>query len=308
MLDWFHRKRLEKRRRSALSSITGEQVSVDAMAQRPRKAEDVLDAALLDNIRQRLAEIIEKAKQATNIDDLDDLADDAEVQGELRAYICPIAEISDEGKLALEIMEEWNLPNSVTANLRGSLIPKLEQADRNPEIARGALRALFREYDSWATYTEDYEDTMQSHTHWLFVATIALIILAMLMFNYQTAFLAGLLFAGAAGSCVSIMAKMPLLIVSQSGELAAYTRRILTRIGIGMVASLIGCALLAWGFISFSIQGQSFADLLTNCAASTTCTPLRRLILLGIPMLFGFSERALTSFEERVFPNSKSAE
>lgn len=73
--------------------------------------------------------------------------------------------------------------------------------------------------------------------------------------------LLGLLCAGAAGSFVSVMAKMPALDVTLSGELEAYGRRILSRIGIGIVASLIGCALLA--VLPISIQNQSFADALS---------------------------------------------
>jgi hypothetical protein len=116
----------------------------------------------------------------------------------------------------------------------------------------------------------------------------------------------GLLLAGVAGSCVSVLTKMPLLEVSLSGELESYERRILSRIGAGVLGSLIGCGLLGWGLISFSIHGQTFADVLNACSTSlpTSCTALQTLILLAVPMLFGFSERALTSFEQKVFGSS----
>jgi hypothetical protein len=101
------------------------------------------------------------------------------------------------------------------------------------------------------------------------------------------------------------MAKMPALDVSLSGELNAYGRRILSRIGIDAVASLIGCALLGWGLFPISIQNQTFAADLEACTTSgATCTGVITLVLLGIPMLFGFSERALTSFEQRFFGSS----
>jgi len=116
-----------------------------------------------------------------------------------------------------------------------------------------------------------------------------------------------ILSAGAAGSCVSVMAKMPLLDVSLSGELDSYERRILSRVGVGVIASLIGCGLLGWGLISFSIQGQTFANILDACSgtSTTSCTGLNALIVLAVPMLFGFSERALTSFERKVFGSSR---
>jgi hypothetical protein len=69
------------------------------------------------------------------------------------------------------------------------------------------------------------------------------------------------------------------------------------------LASIVGCGLLGWGLISISIQGQTFADILKVCSASarTSCTTGETLTLLAVPMLFGFSERALTSFESTIF-------
>lgn len=95
------------------------------------------------------------------------------------------------------------------------------------------------------------------------------------------------------------MAKMPLLEVGLSGELEAYGRRIFGRIGVGVIASLIGSGFLGWGLLSISIQNQTFADALNACVCPTpSCTALKTtLILLAVPMLFGFSERALASFE-----------
>lgn len=293
-------KRLEERRIEALSSIRGERVSIEEMAQRPRGSGDVLHAELLDETLKRLSEIEEKAKEARNIDDLNDLIDDAEQQGRLRAYICPIAEIADEGRLAIDVIEEWSVPKTVITKLRNSLGQKIERADKEPELARAALRALFEEYDSWSSYTDDYEDTMQRFTRWLFVATIVMPVLAIIAFRWPTTFLGGFLFAGAAGSCVSVMAKMPMLEVSLSGDLEAYGRRILSRIAAGLVGSIIGCALLAWGLFPISIQNQTFSDLLNACNGSS-CSTMKTLVLLGVPMLFGFSERALTSFEQKIF-------
>jgi len=178
---------------------------------------------------------------------MNDLIDDAEQQGQMRAYICPLAEIPDEGRMAIDVIEEWNVPKAVITRLRNSLGQKLEKAEAQPELARGALRALFEEYDSWANYTDDYEVTMQRFTRWLFGATIALPILALVTFHWMASFLIGILCAGGAGSCVSVMAKMPMLEVSLSGDLEAYGRRVLSRIGAGLIGSVIGCSLLAWG-------------------------------------------------------------
>jgi hypothetical protein len=139
------------------------------------------------------------------------------------------------------------------------------------------------------------------------VATIVLLVLAVVGFYFRLKafpliFLGILLCAGGAGSCVSVMLKLPLLDVSLSGELDAYGRRIWSRIGAGIVASLVGCALLGWGVLPISIQNQTYADVVTACTAHdpTACTSTKVLILLAVAILFGFSERTLASFERRV--------
>ena len=290
-------------------------INVELMAQRPRRADDTPNNTLLAEVLKRLAEIEESAKQATHTGDLDDLGDDAELQGRFRSYLCPVAEIQDEGNLIIDLIEEWSVPKAVTAKLRTSLGKKVEKADTNPEDARGALRTLFEERDSWADYTDDYERTMRRYTHWLFWPTIILIALAVIGFHFAFRFpwalFLGLLCAGAAGSCASVMAKMPALDVTLSGELEAYGRRILSRIGIGVVASLIGSAFLA--LFPISIQNQSFSEALNACTAScaaspvTPCAGIKTLILMGVPMLLGFSERTLTSVEQRFWGNSRAS-
>jgi hypothetical protein len=48
---------------------------------------------------------------------------------------------------------------------------------------------------------------------------------------------------------------------------------------------------------------QTFTQALSACAApwSSPFTSVDMLILMGVPMLLGFSELALTSFEQRLF-------
>jgi hypothetical protein len=62
------------------------------------------------------------------------------------------------------------------------------------------------------------------------------------------------------------------------------------------------------GPLSISLQNQTFADALSTslAAPATSAAGITTLILLGVPMLLGFSERALTSFEQRVFGNTKA--
>ena len=273
--------------------------------QRAQVAGDTPDDTLVRNVLERLAEIEQRANQEKDIDELDELEKDANQQGQLRAYICPSAEITDEGNLSIDLIEEWTVPKTVITKLRGSLGEKLKRADTDPDVARGALRAIFEQHNSWDHYVDEYDEKMLRYTLWMFWASALLLLLSIAVFSFSSyfrpLFFVGLLFAGGTGSCVSVMAKMPELEVGPSGELEALLRRIFSRIGVGVIASLIGCALLGWGLFPVSFQGQTFADMLKVCTASpaTSCTGIETLILLCVPMLFGFSERALTSFERQ---------
>jgi hypothetical protein len=142
--------KLEKHRVETLSSITGERVNPEAMAQRPRSADDVLDTALLDTVIKRLTEIEAAAQKVESIDDLDDLAADAEQQGQFSAYFCPVTDIRDEGELLIDLIDGWGIPKAATKKLRELFAKKIEKADANPEAARTALHFLFAERDAWA--------------------------------------------------------------------------------------------------------------------------------------------------------------
>jgi hypothetical protein len=319
MREWWwwwlrHKKwKLEKRREETLSAIRLQRSLLEAMAQRTRSNNDSFNDEYLKERLQRLAQIESCAGQATDTRHLDDLTTFAEQQGQLRAYICPVAEIEHEGTMLIELMEEWGVPKAAIEKLRKSHIETLKKAETNPLDARGALRSLFEEKDSWEDYIDDYEDTMAFHTRWLFAGAIALPVLAVGCFHYAFCWspllYLGLLFAGAAGSCVSVLAKMPPLDVALlSAELEAYVRRILRRIAVGVGASLIGCALLGWGVIPISLQNQTFADALNTSLEplGASASGIKILILLGVPMLLGFSEQALSSFEQRLFGDVKT--
>jgi hypothetical protein len=301
------REKLEKHRLEILSDIVGARLRVELMAQRPRRADDALNNALLEQVTTKIKEMEESAKQATNTDELDDLSDDAEAQEQFSAYLCPASEVADEGNLIIDLIEVWGVPKSEIKKLREYLGKKIDS--EQTDVARSALYQLYGERDDWDDYRDEYEGTIWGLTWKLFVAIIVLALAAAPAIHFASYFspllFFGLFAASAGGACASVISKMPALDVSLKGELDAYRRRIFSRIGVGVVASIIGCSLLGWGLFPISIQSHTFADDLTACATSTTtCTGVTTLVLIGIPMLFGFSERALTSFEQRVFGNS----
>jgi hypothetical protein len=309
VFDHYKRRKLEKRRTKTLSAIRGERLAFESMVQRARIAGESLDGTLLTSVDERLREIQERASRETNLDELEELVGDAEQQGHLRAYICPSAEIRNEGTLAIDLMEEWNVPKSRLDKLRRLVDTQLQNAATAPDAGRSALRDILEESDSWSGYTSQYEDEMRRFTRWwLFLPTVVMLIAAIYALRFPLIFPLGvpILLAGAAGSCASVMAKMPVLEVGLSGELESYERRILSRIAAGVAGSLIGCGLLGWGLVSLSVQGRSFAEVLEACSVPSAAarTGVQSLVLLAVPMVFGFSERALASFELRVLQKS----
>jgi hypothetical protein len=303
MVNSLKRCNLEKRRREALLEIHGYRQQVDGMVQRANACHESPDEAILTDLRAHLSAIEERAaSKDVTAKELEELEQDAQFQSQLSAYICPRREVVYEGSLYLDQMEEWNLPKGVVAKLRATLGKKIGLADEDIESARSALRALFDEYDSWSDYTDDYEKTMSRYALWLVSGTVLALPAAIIAVHFAVMVPVAMLVAGLAGSFVSVLARMPALNVVLSGELASYLRKqVLIRVAVGVGASLVGCALLGWGVLSVSIQGQSFPEIFNLCTSTVGCSSLRVLILVAVPFLFGFSERGLTKLETRVF-------
>jgi hypothetical protein len=303
-----HDGKLEAERAETLSEIHDERSSFESMVQRARFAGETLESEFLAEVSTQFDRITATAQSAQSLDEIMSAGYDADMQGQLRAYVCPPDEIEDEGRLIIDAMDEWNVPTTVLEKLRSSLLPKLKDARERLPIARSALRAIFEEHDSWSRYTTHYETRMRFFSRILAVAIIAFVAFAILCFHLPQFVIIGLFCSGAAGSCVSVISKMPLLRVALSGELESYERKILSRVSVGIIASMIGSGLLGSGFITFSIGNQTFADVVTSCSTySASCTPLKMLVLLAVPMIFGFSERALTSFEKQFLGEAQTS-
>ncbi len=299
--------KFEERRRVVLLFTQDQRSALSRMALRPREKDDKLDNDLLSGVLERVNAIEQRMVTATDIDQLEYWVDEAESEGQFRAYICPKQDVWTEGCLAMALLEEWGLPKSVAVGLRKLTEESLE-ASEDVGLARGALRTIYEEVDAWRDYTTDYEETMEGYARWLCFWAAVFSLLAVLLYHWMCRFpsveIVGLLLAGLAGSCIGVMAHMPDFDIQLSKELDAYKRRILCRLGIGFGASLIGCSFLASGVLPLSIQGKTFQDALNVCVQSSqsgTAMITNRLTCLAIPMLFGYSERVLTWFENRLF-------
>lgn len=248
----------------------------------------------VEKTRASLLCLHERAVAATTREELALLEENAESYAQHRAYLCPLLEIETAGYLAIDLIAEWGVPTSIVTNLREKRLgPKL--ADKDPAVARGALRDVFEEFDSWSQFEEEHEDLMRLHTRILTALVVGCVLVAPVAFRTPWAVPFGIFLAGVAGGCVSVLSRPRPLTVSS--ELAVYRRQIYARICTGLAASLIGCALLAWGVLAISFQNQTFGDVLAACGSGESCTAANIVILTGVPMLLGFSEQALTSFE-----------
>jgi hypothetical protein len=307
MFTWWRMKKLETRRANALSSITGDRIHVELMAQRWRAADDPIDQELLATVLEQFAQIEQKARTVVSIIELEDFVSDAESQAIASAYFCPANEIQDEGNRAIDNLELWGIPKLSITKLRKTFAERLAKAESVPRAARAALHAIFIEVDEWSDYIEEYEETMRRYTLWMFGVAIALLFIAGVCFysahRFPLLMWFGLIAAGAAGSSASVLGKMPSFDLSLSGELDAYGRRIWSRIAVGTIGSLIGTAFLGWGLLPVTIKDQTFADALGACGTpgAMPCPMTKILIVMGVAMLLGSSERTLTSFEQRVF-------
>jgi hypothetical protein len=125
----------------------------------PRGEDDALDERLLEIVLGRLAAIEVKAREAAHVEDLDDLEDDAETEGEFSAYLCPVMDVLTEGQRELNLLEWRGIPKAEIKKLRDLLNSNLKDADGAPAASRSALRALFEERNAWEEYSDDYEDT-----------------------------------------------------------------------------------------------------------------------------------------------------
>jgi len=310
---------LNKCRREALSDITGERLFVERMAQRQRPPGEGVDEKR-DEILNKLDEILAAAAKTNDIDELDDLTADAELQGLFAAYLCPVAEIKMEGDLVLDQIDGWGIPNSSTATVRRIWQEVSQNLKTSPtdetqiQQARGALYALFAERDAWGDFLDDHDD--ETPPMWLlFLVVIGSLVAAVFAMYYAHSFsfllMLGILAAGAAGSCASVMSKRTTIEDRLSHKIDVSGGRVWIRIATGLIGTVIGCALLAW--IPLSIEKKSFEELVKACTTApctapdaNACTTVNMLIIIGISTLLGFSERTLPFFEHRLFGKAEA--
>lgn len=220
----------------------------------------------------------------------------------MRAYICPQNEVEMEANLILDLMEDWGVPPTSLEYLKALLKGAVRAQAQNPGAGRGVLYSILKQEADWNKYTDDYEKHLLLATWSLAGAIGAFVLAAFWTLHLRTwyPFLPTFL-AGAAGSCASVIFRLPVLHVTSSQDAVSLVRRIVGRVATGTVGSIAGCAFLAWGLIPLTVNKESYTDLLSTCSPSPCCLGRQELIQLAVPIVFGFTERVLSDLGGKLF-------
>jgi hypothetical protein len=288
-------------------------------------------------VRSDFATLLEKVSADNDTEVNEILEDSAEELERLRAYIIPTNEILADGQTKLADMYEWGVPSAVLDKLTEETVPMLKGT--NNARARAALRTVYENYDYWDDYVEEHAIWMR-FAGGLMLTLMLVSLTGAVMLVHSGHVYSGAFCGGVAGALLSVVAKLPPVL--GYGATNAYVARVMSRVGVGVAASMIGIGLLASDIITIHVpvgnnQSITFADMLdgkdrkpkakpepaTKTAAAPAAgaaqaaapTPAasgddptgpytRRsvLLILAVAMLFGFSERALSTFEDRVLP------
>jgi hypothetical protein len=308
-----YKRQLKQKRSEALAEARHQRFKFAEMRSRCIASGETPNQDLIDEFDRGMHACEEQIRLEQDVDEFTTLISQAEALGQLRAYLCPLSEMAEEASRAIDQMEDWGVSRGSLRPLRQLTATALIDPGTSPQVARGILRAVLEDWDMWMNFTDDYEEDTGRICHYLVVAMSMSFTLAVLGVNFSPHWgpllLLSILLAGITGSCASVLARMPVSEVTSSGASESLGRRTLSRAGTGMVASVAGCALLAWGVIPIVVNGVRFSDVLSKCSPmiSGQCTPTYSLVLLAVPIMFGFSERILTTLEETLFGRMKNS-
>lgn len=175
-----------------------------------------------------------------------------------RVYVIPRQELLIEAHEAIADMRSWAVPAKTISQLTVEVVPLIEDEEAT---ARGALRSLFETYDYWETYTSNHERAMRFYV-WVMLGVMLLSLSGGVIMLHMAHVYSGIFCAGVAGGLLSIMSRMPK--VMGVGDNYAYQLRILSRLGVGAVASFMGMGLLAADIITVKVQQTPIADILNG--------------------------------------------
>jgi len=265
---------------------------------------------LVKSIRDQFDSLENQAKTSDELED-ERLTDTAARLQWMRAYIMPAADIIVEARNILKELNEWGLPSEVLKK-EEKLVEDLTIKAADPDYAKrheaqALLYVLFEDYEYWDGYTDYARDNMVWTIGILLGALLAFSIFSFVLFA-KANILCAFLLAGLAGACLSVANKLPVL--SVYGDLMFFAIRAASRVAAGGAAAAMGFGLLALNLVRFPLfqnescnvseQASTIDNLIAMVQASGYCQITGVGILFALAFLLGFSERALTSLEDRI--------
>jgi len=212
-----------------------------------------------------------------------------------RAYLFPGDEIMLQARVSFADMRDWNVPADVIGAMEKDLLPDL--GDQSLAKKRAALNKVFEFNDAWSQHTDEY-GRWARRTSWLLLGFLVVALGVSVASIIHGMALYGFIAAGFSGALVSVLSRMPPML--GWGEWSSYTPRMIGRVAAGVAGTFAGGALLAAGVIK--VGDYTFDDLLTK-----TVSPGAVLYVVGLGILFGFTERALTQLQGLVFKQDKKS-
>jgi hypothetical protein len=321
-------------RNQALNAILSDEATFIEAERQARVAGCNYDIDFANSIKADFNQLKNDINSA-QMDAMDGLVERSRDLKRLRAYVLPAHEIEIQGKSVFAELNEWSVPSSVLNTLKDDILPTLNNKDIYQ--ARTALYNVFDNSDYWSGYIDWFAQFMRYVAGILMFLMLSCLIGSFFFLLNGKGATKGFILAGASGALVSIISKLPPII--PYGETAGYIVRILSRTSTGIAACVIGFGFLASGTLSSALPdslkiaemidristkdsgdlGRSFKGSdsvsspktdtnlksvasIENSSSKSSSKTRDAIILVALAMLFGFSERALVSFEDKIFP------
>lgn len=260
-----------------------------------------VDVDLVKRALATLDGLEDELRDANTDEERKNIVDRAEEVAQGRAYVQPTAELALEAKTLVDDLANWGIPAEFLASIDRELLQVITRP-RDPEDSaaqlreqRAALNKLYQYYDAWSEHVVAYERWSKTNAWSLGALLIASSIICVAAIHHRQPLL-GFMTAGLTGALLSVLSKLPPML--SWGQWASYTPRMLGRITTGIAATLAGGALLALDVIQ--VGSENFDALFE------VRSPSHVLLLVGLGISFGFSERALVKFHELVFQPDKT--
>jgi hypothetical protein len=295
---------VEAQRDATRARLTSWREGFEDAAKKATAYGETAPQAALDTVRAGFAELEARLSQATS-QDLETLEDRAIELAAFRACVAPRVMLPLMAAEVISDLRDWGVPADVLADIKDTLLKPQTVSDAE---SRAALQMLLREHADWDVYVTWYNGFLGNVTAVLFTTLLVALVAGILALVEHIATL-GLLLIGIAGALVSILAKLPS--VSNYATTNSWIFHIVSRIATGLAGALIGWGLLSSTIVSIGLPATKGIDqIIMGCSGADVTVPCdapQLLILVAIGLLFGFSERALATFEGRVFPSVSGA-